>query len=55
MLNFYGRKSPRRVKKKDVLGLFNNSFFFHHENINTFNKLHLDHLKLKFRNWFWFR
>ena len=28
MLNFYGRKSPRRLKKKDVLGLFNNSFFF---------------------------
>ena len=46
MLNFYGRKSPRRVKKKDVLGLFNNSFFFHHENINTFNKLCLDHLTL---------
>ena len=39
MINFYGRKSPRKVKKNDLLGLFNNNFFFHHKNIKTFNKL----------------
>tara|TARA_Y100000991_G_C21912522_1_gene322959 strand:- start:75 stop:737 length:663 start_codon:yes stop_codon:yes gene_type:complete len=47
MLNFYGRKSPRRVNKKDKANLFaDNFFFFHHKNINDFHKLHLNRLKL---------
>ena len=46
MLNFYGRKSPRRVKKKDILSLFDENFFFHHKNIENFNKLCLSNLTL---------
>ncbi|MEC8265647.1 MAG: hypothetical protein VX009_02395 [Pseudomonadota bacterium] len=38
MLNFYGRKSPRRVKKKDISKLFIHNFFYHHSNIKNFYK-----------------
>ena len=39
MINFYGRKTPRKVNKNDLLSLFNDEFFFHHKNIKNFNKL----------------
>jgi len=35
MLNFYGRKSPRRLKKKDLESLFSFNFFFHQKNISN--------------------
>ncbi|MEL0245810.1 MAG: hypothetical protein VW954_01185 [Alphaproteobacteria bacterium] len=35
MLNFYGRKSPRRLKKKDLESLFSSNFFFHQKNISN--------------------
>ena len=35
MLNFYGRKSPRRLKKKDLESLFSSNFFFHEKNISN--------------------
>ena len=39
MINFYGRKTPRKVNKNDLISLFNDEFFFHHKNIENFNKL----------------
>ena len=41
MFNFYGRKSPRKVNKSDLLSLFDYEFFFHHKNIKNFNKISL--------------
>ena len=46
MVNFYGRKSPRRIKKNDIESLFKHKFFFHHNNIQKFTQLRLNDLTL---------
>ena len=46
MLNFYGRKSPRRVKKIEIESLYDDDFFYHQGNIKDLTKICLNNFSL---------
>ena len=54
MINFYGRKTPRKVNKYELVSLFDDDFF-HHKNIKNFNKLILKDSVLNLEIGFWVR